>query len=387
MTMIANSRGLESAEWQMLLECASPARNDERLADLTRQVNWTEALRLAVDHGVHGHLAVRLDELGDRYFPQDVKNRLHQLHSAQLLHSLKISRELFRLMDSFARAGIGIITLKGPVLAAQAYSNVSMRSFSDLDLLARQRDIAAASEVMMDEGYEARIPLKAIPAGKIPGQYFFQHRDAKLNVEIHTEKTLRYFPRQLPMEKIFKEKTHVVVHGREVAALSAEDSLVLICIHGAKHFWERLMWIADVAGLVARQQGIDWHMVSAAAEEVGASHMVHAGLQLGGDLFGTVLPDKIAAKVKNDSDASKVAAQVVKWLPQAGTRELPLLQRARFRMHMRGGAFAAPAYLLRLTLSPTEEDWGDEDGQIERNWLWDAVRRPFRLVRKYGRKP
>src|ERR1700676_5509727 len=58
-----NLRGLESAEWQMLLECASPAGNDERLADLTRTVDWTEVLRLAVEHGVHGHLAVRLDEL------------------------------------------------------------------------------------------------------------------------------------------------------------------------------------------------------------------------------------------------------------------------------------------------------------------------------------
>ena len=385
MTVNTNSRGLESVEWQMLLECASPARNDERLADLTRQVDWTEVLRLAVEHGVHGHLAVRLDELGDRYSPPDVKNRLRQLHRAQLLHSLKISRELFRLMDSFVRAGIEIITLKGPVLAAQAYANASMRSFSDLDLLVRQRDIAAATEVMIDEGYEPKIPLKAIPAGKIPGQYFFQHKDAKLNVEIHTEKTLRYFPRRLPMEKMFKEKTNVVVHGREVAALSTEDSLVLICVHGAKHFWERLMWIADVAGLVARQC-IDWCRTSAAAEEVGASHMLHAGLQLAGKLLGTAQPDEIAAKVKGDSDASKVAVQVVKWLPQAGTREQPLLQRARFRMYMRGGAFAAPAYLLRLTLSPTEEDWGN-DGQIERNWLWDAMRRPFRLVRKYGRKP
>jgi len=37
-----------------------------------------------------------------------------------------------------------------------------------------------------------------------------------------------------------------------------EDELVLICIHGAKHFWERLMWIADVAALISRQTAINW---------------------------------------------------------------------------------------------------------------------------------
>jgi len=44
----------------------------------------------------------------------------------------------------------------------------------------------------------------------------------------------------------------------DVSALSVEDELVLICIHGAKHFWERLMWIADVAALISAQTAINW---------------------------------------------------------------------------------------------------------------------------------
>jgi hypothetical protein len=51
---------------------------------------------------------------------------------------------------------------------------------------------------------------------------------------------------------------------------------------------------------------------------------------------------------------------------------------------MHGGLVSAPAYLVRLSLSPTEEDWkgGPEE---KRHWLLDALRRPFRLARKYGR--
>lgn len=50
-------------------------------------------------------------------------------------------------------------------------------------------------------------------------------------------------------------------------------------------------------------------------------------------------------------------------------------------MSMRGGGIAGVAYLLRLSLSPTDEDWqkGAEDG---RWWLWDALLRPLRLIRK-----
>jgi hypothetical protein len=51
---------------------------------------------------------------------------------------------------------------------------------------------------------------------------------------------------------------------------------------------------------------------------------------------------------------------------------------------MRGGMISAPGYLLRLLLSPTEEDWHDgaEEG---RHRFLDVLRRPFRLARKYGR--
>jgi hypothetical protein len=51
---------------------------------------------------------------------------------------------------------------------------------------------------------------------------------------------------------------------------------------------------------------------------------------------------------------------------------------------MRGGLLAAPAYLLRLSFSPTEEDW-QTGGQISPSGFLAAVRRPFRLARKYGR--
>jgi hypothetical protein len=53
-------------------------------------------------------------------------------------------------------------------------------------------------------------------------------------------------------------------------------------------------------------------------------------------------------------------------------------------MRMRGGIFSGPAYLLRLSFSPTEEDWV-EGAENKRHWLLDALGRPFRLARKYGR--
>src|SRR5260370_11433511 len=109
---------------------------------------------------------------------------------------------------------------------------------------------------MSAAGYAPAVSLSAIDAGRIPGQYLFSKPDSKLIVELHNDHTLRYFPRRLPLEEFFARQIRVRLDAHEAPALSVEDELVLICIHGAKHFWEPLMWIADVAALVARQTRI-----------------------------------------------------------------------------------------------------------------------------------
>jgi hypothetical protein len=276
------------------------------------------------------------------------------------------------------------VVVKGPVLAVQAYGDPAMRCYGDLDLLVRQQDIRRATELMSAAGFVPAVPLSAIDAGNIPGQYLFSKPDSKLIVELHNDFTLRYFPRRLPLEEFFARQIRVQVDGQEVPALSVEDELVLICIHGAKHFWERLMWIADVAALVSRQTGMDWLRVADSASAVEAERMLHTGLLLAADLLKLQLPGRVQAVVQADTVAAWLAEQCGKWLRAAGNTPPGLFERAAFRLRMRGGLLSAPAYLLRLSFSPTEEDWKNgEEGTLGK--FLHIVRRPFRLARKYGR--
>ena len=371
-------------EWPVLLECASPNRDARKLAELIRSSDWSRLLVLAEEHGVVGHLAASLRELDGGLLPPEIRQALIERQRAQVFFSLRITAELFRLLDRFVSEGIAALVIKGPVLSVQAYGDPAMRSFGDLDLLVRQRDIRRATELMMAAGYESKVPLSAIDAGKIPGQYLFSRPDSRLLVELHNDCTLRYFPRRLPLEEFFERQIRVRLDARDAPALSVEDELVLICIHGAKHFWERLMWIADVAALAFRQTGIDWRRAADSAKEVGAERMLHTGLRLAADLLKARLPEKVLAMVKADAAAADLASQIVKWLPAAGDAPPGLFERAAFRLRMRGGLIAAPAYLFRLSFSPTEEDW-EAGGQISQNRVLEVLRRPFRLARKYRR--
>ena len=371
-------------EWYALVECASPWHNRQRLRDLLRSVEWARLLILAEEHGVAAHLAACLSDLDWDLVPGEIKQALVDRQRAQNFLTLRLTAELFCLLDRFTSEGIGALVIKGPVLAVQAYGDPAMRAYGDLDLLVRQRNIRRATELMIAAGYDAAVSLSAIDAGKIPGQYLFSNPGSKLLVELHNDLTLRYFPRRLPLEAFFARQIRVRFDAHEAPALSVEDELVLICIHGAKHFWERLMWIADVAALVSRQTGIDWQRVADSAQAVEAERMLHTGLRLASDLLKARLPDKVLAKVQADAVSARLVERTLKWLPAAGSAPPGLLERATYRLGMRGGLISGPAYFLRLSLSPTEEDWKN-GAEEKRHRFLDALRRPFRLARKYGR--
>jgi hypothetical protein len=317
--------------------------------------------------------------------PPDIRDRLRESRRAYTACSLQMTAELFRLLERFSDAGIESLATKGPALSVRCYGDPGRRQYSDLDLVIREKDIRRATQAMLDLTYEPRVPLTVIDAKKIPGEYAFRKPGTHLLVEFHTERTFRYHPRPLHIEKLFERRASVTIDGRDVPVLSLEDELVLICVHGAKHFWERLMWVADVAALISSGRPPDWDRAIAAAGEAGAERILHLGLRLASDVLGAELPEPVGASVRSDRAVSRLAAQIESRLTLSEPRGIGILQRAAFRVRMRGGWLAGAAYLLRLLLSPTEEDWTPgEEGT--RPAFFDAISRPLRLARKHRRR-
>jgi hypothetical protein len=345
--------------------------------------DWDVLLELAEEHCVQGLLAKRLETAEFAGVPAEARQKLQERVKAQLLFALSLTAELFRILESFWRANIAAIPVKGPVLSLLAYGDPAVRSYVDVDLLLHHKDIQQAAQILLALGFGSKVPESVIRKGKIPGEYLFKRPGTQRIVELHTERSFRYYPNPIRLEDLFARKRTVLLDGREVPALSLEDELVLSCIHGAKHFWERLMWVSDVATVVAGHPEIDWSKAFLAAADVGAERMLCVGVLLGVFLFGMKLPDPLAAKVHGDPASARLCGQIQEWLPYAGFAPPPLPQRAKFRAEMAGGGLPGLKYLTRLSLSPTEDDW-KEGAEERRSWIWDAVRRPFRLMRKYG---
>jgi putative nucleotidyltransferase-like protein len=371
-----------STEWRVLLDCANPhvtllALRPEQASSL----NWSRLLALAADQGLLPLLTQKLSHSEARVIPPDTQQTLKSFFREQTIFDLRMLAELYRILDRLAAQGIAVMVTKGPVLAHRCYGFSFARQYTDLDFVLCDADVLRATETLISLGYDAKVPPAAIRANRPAGEYAFTQLATKLLVELHTEKTFRYHPKPLSVEKLLSRKATVHLGEQAVSALSVEDELLLISIHGAKHFWERLLWIADVAALITHEP-IDWDRAATIARAVDAQRMFRLALLLANSVTGASLPATIRIDAESDAGAVHLAQQIAERLTHVDNQPMSLLSRALFRVKMRGGGIPGLAYLLRLSLSPTEEDWlADSDKHSAIN----ALERPFRLARKYGR--
>ena len=370
-------------EWPLLLECCSFPPDTQKITSLMREVRDFESLfHLADEHGVVAHLATALAMVPDAAIPAALQTALRDRRRLQALSALAMAAELFRIRDLLRQSNIEFVVVKGPVLSLRAYGDPAARRYVDLDLLIRHDDVLRAAEALVKVLYVSQIPIEVIRAGKVPGEFLFRRPETDIIFELHTEKTFRYFPRPLPIEKYLQTKTSLQLDGQSIPVLSLEDEFVLICIHGSKHFWERLMWIPDVAAMVDRHPELDWVRIEQSALGVGAARMVRLALLLANRLLRLPVPQPMKDKVRRDSACACLAEQIASWLPFAGCAAPPIAQRAFFRFRVAGSGVTGARYLARLSFSPTEEDWLPEP-QGTSNRLAEILRRLFRLAKKY----
>jgi hypothetical protein len=373
-----------SHEWPLLLEACSQPRDPERLSAAAAGVRDFESLfQLADEHGAIPHLSAALGAApGSLRLPDSFLATLRERQRVHLLFTLTMTAELFRILDLLRQSTIEVMVVKGPVLALRAYGDPAARRYVDLDLLLRHSNVQSAAEILIAAGYESRVPAEAIRAGKIPGEYLFRRPGTSVVFELHSERTFRYYPRPIPIEKYFQRKTTLPLDGHAVPVLSAEDEFILISIHGAKHFWERLMWISDVAAMVVNHPELDWQCIRQSARDVGAERMIRVALLLAQQLLRVSVPQAMTDEVAGDSNCPRLVREIQSWLPYGGFASPPLAKRAFFRFRMPGRSSVGAAYLTRLSLSPTEDDWSAGD-KTPRSRVVEMLGRPFRLAKKY----
>ena len=298
---------------------------------------------------------------------------------------MALLRELIVLNGLFEGANILVIPYKGPMLAWIAYGSFIRREYLDLDFVVEQKNIPEIVSVLTSAGYKPQFDAREAHAGQdgsAPGQYSFQSQPQKILVEIHTERTLRYFPKSIDFQELAGRLMTVEIGGRRLRTFSIEDTLVMLCVHGAKHFWERLAWVLDIAKLMTTQE-VDWALAARIAARMESTRVLLLGLYLAHDLFEAPLSDELLEEIYRDGAVQGLAEKIYHQYAGISEPSSGVLPRALFRIKLRDGFGKGLLHTLRLALIPTESD--REIVRLPR-WLTPLYMfvRPWRLLRDYG---
>jgi hypothetical protein len=305
-------------------------------------------------------------------------------------------QELRKILAGFSQAGIRAIPFKGPVLAYHGYGNLSLRKSGDLDLLIPIQDLPPARQWLVTAGYQVETPLRADGLPCQPDKYEIRgvHPDGGV-VELRWRLLRQHYSASLGFDRIWERCRPFDMAGLRVPLLADEDLFLILCIHGAKHFWDRLMWICDLAELARVRPDLDWQSLQRQARALGCERTLALGCLLAVELLGAPLPPGFLRKAEASERIRGLAVQVAEQFflgpdgrsgrygtfaldDASGTRRFDLRvtdrprDRARYRLH-----------LAHRRIAPNEKDRALLRLPIPLDPLYYAVR-PLRLAGEHG---
>jgi|HubBroStandDraft_6_1064221.scaffolds.fasta_scaffold16249_3 hypothetical protein len=388
--MTPANENLPCPEKQLLVCCARTQITPEIAASIRKilagPVDWDYLLWEAEENSITPLLARHLSAVAPGAAPPASQEQLKKSCRANTVRCLYLTAELINILRLFQSQNIPVIPYKGPVLAAQAYGDVALREFEDLDIILRQSDVPKAHKIIVSLGYKPKFDWILSPgaaASVVPGEYNYRDEARRAMVELHTEITLRHFPTKPELDAFIRNLAPVKLSDRDVLTFTAEDLLSMLCIHGSKDFWERLSWIADVNELVQSHPALDWDRVLQFARPLQATRMLNLGLALASTTLGLSLPAEVKARVQADRVAREVAGEVRARLLARPFRTLDAAGRFHFRRRMLVENLSGWRYAVRLAVVPSEDDWRMVRLPGALAPLYIALR-PLRLLQKYG---
>ncbi|MGO9403189.1 MAG: nucleotidyltransferase family protein [Terriglobales bacterium] len=342
-------------------------------------LDWSELVRLAESHGVLPLVARNLMEHA-RGLPLEIERALRSLYEANLRRSLWFSVELARILQQFERRQVRALPYKGPVLAQSAYGDLGLRSFSDLDFLIAPADFERAKQALAEIGYLPSTDLTA------PVERFFlrtgyersfDSAGGKNLVELQWALLPHFYGVDVRVEDLLARAGKIVVGGYEVPCLSPEDSVLVLCVHAAKHLWTRLIWLSDIAATLRSQsntQTIDYRLVFARARVLGIARILGVSFWLVKNVLHADLPKPAEEMIAADSKLPALGREFAERLARGATYGFESTEYFRLILKLRERRGDRWRYLWRLI-------WTPGMGEIGAVRLPEALFPLYRIVR------
>jgi hypothetical protein len=349
--------------FELLCVCASAGaelapERIERIANWNLAVlDWSEVLRLAEHHGVLPLAARNLIEHA-RGLPAEVERTLRSAYQANLRSSLWFAAELARIMQHFERRQLRAIPYKGAVLAQSLYHDLGLRSFSDLDFLISSADFERAKQGLSEIGYRPSSDLTpAVERLWLRNGYerAFDSAAGKNLVELQWALLPHFYGVDLSVEELMTRAGRTLVGECEMPSLAPEDSLLVLCLHAAKHLWTRLIWISDIAETL-RTQTIDYSLAFSQARTLGIARILGVSFWLVKNMLRAEIPKAAEEMIAADPRVPALGSEFAERLAHGAAYDFVSTEYFRLILELRERRGDRLRYLWRLFWTPSAGD-------------------------------
>jgi Uncharacterised nucleotidyltransferase len=350
-------------EDKLILLCARANADAEiraRIESVTsaNEIDWDYFYQLARRHSVVPLIYKQLSSIPAAKIPADQLARLKANYQENLARNLLLTAELCRILQTLAAEGIEAVPYKGPALAIYAYGKLDLRRFVDLDILVRKADVLRAKDLLTAQGFICGTPwTDAQQALLMRTQHnlSLSREDGRLLVELHWEVASSLFASSLQAEDLWGRLNTMRLNDVTVQSLSTEDLLLSLCVHGSKHFWERLAWICDVAELVKKYSDLNWTVLLERAASTNNDRMLFLGLYLANRLMDAPLPGNVKSQTEAEVIISLAMKVEKRLFGDIGQPPVSIGQSFKFNWAVRAGWRSRLRY-CRLLFQPTDAD-------------------------------
>lgn len=318
--------------------------------------DWSRVASLACAHDVPWWVVRALPDAG---VPSAVRARLTDDVRTLAQQAMAGTRELLAVLDALSRAGVRALAYKGPALAADVHGDVAARRFTDLDILVAERDRRTARLVLARAGYRA-------PDGYTEREARTYHalegvdprtRDAAgWPVELHWRCQARRYGAPQDPAALLATARALTIGGAEVWVPGAEELAALLALHGVKHAWGSLLWVADFAHATQRAD-FNWTRLERIAASWGQSRALRDALLVAHEVLAVEVPAEMLARARTDAAATRLArAAVASLLGQPGGDDVGRESTLRYDLQWLSGPLARSRYVLLAAALPTTRE-------------------------------
>ncbi len=302
-----------SPEFSLTAACCHWPLSDENAPAIRAAaqdvLDWDCFLRVVKHHRVAMQVQQAL-RAASIELPSAVSEEIERLVKQRVRRGLKLAAEAVRLQTLLTTAGIPSIVLKGVALEQLAYGALGAKQTRDVDCLVLPEHAEAVLALLERDGYTLSLPAATLSVMQRRALIRFGREveviapGTKLQVELQW----RAADNQSLLSGIDARaatQTVKLSEGASVRTLVSDDLFAYLCVHGARHCWSRLKWLADLNALIISTNPDIEHLYRH-AQKLGAGYCAGQALLLCERLLGLKLPAALAREMHADKRCRKL---------------------------------------------------------------------------------